>query len=215
MEDPATDLTQLTVEDLLARLASRDPVPGGGSASALAAALAAALVAMVAELSLSRAAEADRTLLVDSRGHALALQEQLQMLASADAAAYAAVVRARRLPRDDDEQREVRRQSVAEAARLAAEIPLRTARAAASVVDLAGRVAAAASPNAVSDIGVAAHLAVAGVRGAILNVRINLPSLAVDDALGLAAADELDRLEVAAIARAGEVSAAVSARMPS
>ncbi|MGH2489826.1 MAG: cyclodeaminase/cyclohydrolase family protein, partial [Candidatus Limnocylindria bacterium] len=47
-------IAELTVRDLTARLASRAPVPGGGSASALSGALGAALVEMVCELTLGR-----------------------------------------------------------------------------------------------------------------------------------------------------------------
>src|SRR5688572_16860780 len=49
-----TNLIDFSVRELTERLASREPVPGGGSAAALAGALGSALVAMVAELTIGR-----------------------------------------------------------------------------------------------------------------------------------------------------------------
>ncbi len=51
------------------------------------------------------------------------------------------------------------------------------------VLDLAHRIAPIGNPNAVSDAGVGAQLASASVRGAILNVRINLPYLPAESPL--------------------------------
>jgi formiminotetrahydrofolate cyclodeaminase len=77
----------------------------------------------------------------------------------------------------------------------AAEVPLRTADVAAEVLDLAHRIAPIGNPNAVSDAGVAAQLTSAAVRGAVLNVRINLPYLPDDAPLRESAAADIERLE--------------------
>jgi formiminotetrahydrofolate cyclodeaminase len=80
----------------------------------------------------------------------------------------------------------------------AAEVPLRTAQVAAEVLDMAQRIAPIGNPNAVSDVGVAAQLAGAAVRGALLNVRINLPYLPADEPLLDTAPAEIARLQTAA-----------------
>lgn len=190
-----TRLTELSVGELIARLASDAPVPGGGSASALAGSLAAALVHMVVELTAGRPeAAGDEAALLDIRAAAASLQSELARLVDADAAAYASVMAARRLPRGSDLERDARLVQLEAAIREATRAPLATARNASDVLELAERLAPIGNRNAVSDVGVAALLAAAAVRGAILNVRINLPYVRNDEALRAEAEAEAARL---------------------
>ena len=210
----STRLTDLTVRTLTERIASSDPVPGGGSAAALAGAMGAALVAMVAELTIGRPEYADvevivRELAVDARRR----QEELLALAQEDAVAYDAVVRARRLPKDSEGDREARATALRLAMVGAAEVPLRTAAVAAEVLDLAQRIAPIGNRNAVSDAGVAAQLAVAALRGAVLNVRINLPHLPAGEPLHDTALTEIARLEALAVEREQAATAVVDDRL--
>jgi formiminotetrahydrofolate cyclodeaminase len=209
-----TRLTELPVGELVARLASDAPVPGGGSASALAGSLAAALVHMVVELTAGRSeADRDDAALVEIRTAAASLQSELTRLVDADAAAYAAVMAARRLPRDSDLERAARRVQLEAAIRDATRAPLATARNASDVLGLAERLAPIGNRNAVSDVGVAALLAAAAVRGAILNVRINLPHIANDEALRSEAEDEAVRLLAGLEDRERSVRDAVAERI--
>jgi formiminotetrahydrofolate cyclodeaminase len=206
VEDPTTNLTDFSVKELTARLASREPIPGGGSAAALAGAMGAALVAMVAELTIGRADAADHhAQLVALRDGAVARQNALLDLAEDDAAAYAAVVVARRMPKGDEAEREARGRILRTTMVTAAQVPLRTAQVAAEVLDMARRIAPIGNPNAVSDAGVAAQLAGAGLRGALLNVRINLPYLPAGEPLLDTAPAEVERLQ--ATAESGERAA--------
>jgi formiminotetrahydrofolate cyclodeaminase len=199
VEDLTTNLTDFSVKELIARLASREPIPGGGSAAALAGAMGAALVAMVAELTIGRAdASEHQAQLIDLRDSALARQSALLDLAEDDASAYAAVVVARRMPKGDEVEREARGRILRTTMVAAAEVPLRTAQVAAEVLDMAQRIAPIGNPNAVSDAGVAAQLAGAAVRGALLNVRINLPYLPSGEPLLDTAPAEVARLQTAA-----------------
>jgi formiminotetrahydrofolate cyclodeaminase len=158
--------------------------------------MGAALVAMVAELTISRPdAAAHEQALRQMRDSAVAHRDLLQRLAEEDAAAYDAVVIARRMPKATEEERAARSAELGRAMIAAAEVPLRTAEMAAEVLDLAHRIAPVGNPNAVSDAGVGAQLASASVRGAILNVRINLPYLPADSPLRDTAAADADRLE--------------------
>jgi formiminotetrahydrofolate cyclodeaminase len=194
MTDPVR-LDELTVRDLAERLASSEPIPGGGSATAIGGALGAALITMVVNLSLGRPAHAaDEEALREIELAASGWQSELLALANQDAAAYASVVRARRLPRDSDLERTSRATQLSAAVREATRVPLRIAEVTSQVLDLAARLAPIGNPHAASDAGVAAQLASAAVRGAALNVRINLPSLAEDDPLRQEAADALGRL---------------------
>ena len=188
-------LTQLTVRSLVERLATSDPAPGGGSASALAGAMGAALLHMVVELTIGRAAaEGNEATLLEIKAAAVAWQSELLNLAELDANAYEAVVRARRLPRQSERERDTRDVQLGAAIREATRIPLAVARTASEVLDLAGRLAPIGNRNAISDVGVGGLLAVASLRGAALNVQINLPYVTADEELRTEAANEVERL---------------------
>jgi len=210
----STRLTDLTVGALVERLASHQPVPGGGSASALAGAMGAALVAMVAELTIGRPEAVEHEVTVRelrAAGHQRCTE--LLELAEQDAAAYEAVVLARRMPKETEPERASRTTALRSAMVDAARVPLRTATVAADVLDLARRIALIGNRNAVSDAGVAAHLASAALHGALLNVRINLPYLAADDPLRDSAPAEVAGLESLATERTNAAMAAVDARL--
>lgn len=214
MGDAATTLSDLTVRDLTARLASRDPIPGGGSAAALAGAMAAALVSMVAELSVGRADAAEHEDTLREVGDA-AVQRRgaLLDLAEDDAVAYDAVVRARRLPKESEAERETRASTLRVAMVEAARVPLRTAEVAAEVLELAQTIAPIGNRNAASDAGVAAQLGAAAIRGALLNVRINLPYLPADEPLRSSAPSDISRLERLADERERQTLEVVGARI--
>jgi methenyltetrahydrofolate cyclohydrolase len=210
----STQLTDLPVHEFLERLGSSDPVPGGGSAAALAAAMGAALVAMVAELTIGRPAYAEHDETVRKlRFDALDRRAELLELAQQDADAYDLVVRARHMPKGSEAETAARGTALQAAMLEAARIPLRAAVVASEVLDLAERMAPIGNRNAASDAGVAAQLAAAGLRGALLNVRINLPYLAEDEPMRASAPAEIARLEVLAATGEERALAAVDARL--
>jgi len=210
----STRLSDLPVHALLERLGSSDPVPGGGSAAALSAAMGAALVAMVAELTIGRPDSSEVVATIaELRAGALDRRATLLELAEDDATAYDAVVRARRMPKGSEPERAARATALSSAMVAAAEVPLRTAVVAAEVIDLAQRIAPIGNRNAVSDAGVAALLAAAGLRGALLNVRINLPYLPAGDPLRDSAPLEVARLEALAADGEHAAMAAVDAQL--
>jgi methenyltetrahydrofolate cyclohydrolase len=207
-------LTDLPVSDLVGRLATDDPVPGGGSASALAGAMAAALVHMVVELTAGRPAAQDHERrLAEIRDAAAELQAELLRLAEDDAAAYASVVAARRLPKETDEERAIRRTSVETAVRAATRAPLEVVLRSTEALALAEAVAPIANRNAVSDAGVAGLLATAAIRGAALNVEINLPSLPDADPLRDEARRVLDEARSGLDRRERDLASAVGDRI--
>jgi imidazolonepropionase len=168
-------LVDLTTRQLLDKLASDAPTPGGGSASALAGAQAAALVEMVTALTLGNEKyAASRPALEPIRLKAASYRGELADLVDRDAEAYDGVVAAMRLPKTTDEEKAARKTARERALRYAAEIPLKTAELSVAVSDLAVAAAPLANPSAGSDLQVAAMLAEAALGGAAANVRINL-----------------------------------------
>lgn len=180
MQSPS--FRDLTLAEFAGRLAGSDPVPGGGSASAVSAALAASLVAMVASLSAGRpkyAQHEDLYALV--RPEAARLMDELFALADEDAAAYAACAFALKLPREAFADKEYRDRQVRETAQVAAEVPLRSVERCHDVLLLAEALAGRSNVNASSDLRVAALLAEAAGRGAAENVLVNLPLIGTND----------------------------------
>ncbi len=158
----------------LERLASADPTPGGGSASALACAMAAALLAMVSRLTKTRDGTnpLSDTVVTMDRDRAALLD-----LAARDAQAFEDVLRAMRMPKETDEQRRTRQLAIQTSLIEAAAVPLAVAAHGVDVLKAAVPVSREGNANAVSDAGVAVLLGEAGVHGAILNVRINLAGI--------------------------------------
>ena len=173
-----TDFGKLRVEEFLAALGSQEPVPGGGTAAAVSGAMGAALVEMVAALTLAREKFADvhPAMRIIAEAASAARAEMLR-LAREDALAYEAVVTARRLPKETEAEKTARSRAITEANRLATEVPMRTARAAARLLGALPELAEKGNPGAVSDTGTAALLLEASAEGALLNVGINLPGV--------------------------------------
>ena len=168
----------MTVTNLLAAIRSPEPTPGGGSAAALAAAMGASLLAMVAGLPKSKAATAeDAARLAAAGSRCTALAGELAALVDRDSEAYAQVMAAYRLPKGTDDEKGARSAAIQQAMRAATAAPLDVMRACAAAAEQGVVVAAMGSPSASSDAAVGFELLGAGLRGAKLNVEINLGSI--------------------------------------
>jgi methenyltetrahydrofolate cyclohydrolase len=171
-------LTDRTVTDLLAAFRSSDPTPGGGSASALAGAVGASLLAMVAKLPRSRATtEEDAERLSSAGERCTALSEELAALIDRDSEAYERVMAAYRRPKGTDEEKAARSAAIQDGLAAAIGAPLDVMRACAAATEQGVVVARLANLSASSDVQVAFELLGAGLRGAKLNVEINLGSV--------------------------------------
>jgi formiminotetrahydrofolate cyclodeaminase len=202
-------LSERSVTDLLAAFQSPEPTPGGGSASALAAAIGASLLAMVASLPKTRAAHAEEETRLREAGRRCAgLSDELTRLIDRDSEAYDLVMAAYKQPKGTDDEKAARSNAIQRALRSAIAAPLEVMRACGAAVGQAAAIAAFGNPSAASDVQVGLELLGAGVRGAKLNVEINLQS--VKDA---AYADAI-RKEVAELERTvADAASAARARL--
>ncbi|WP_299281287.1 cyclodeaminase/cyclohydrolase family protein [uncultured Porphyromonas sp.] len=198
-------LTDLTVKGLLDVTAGKDPVPGGGSISALSGSIAAALTEMVAGLTIGRKkyAEVEEQMkqLVE-RVHEI--RQQLILDVDRDSEAYNVVFEAFQMPKETDEQKAARSAQIQEATKIAANVPMEVARRVYSLLSDIEEVVSNGNQNAVTDGCVAMMSARNAIIGALFNVRINLTSIK-DEQFVADMSAEADRLEREVIEREAKV----------
>jgi formiminotetrahydrofolate cyclodeaminase len=172
-------LADTPVRDLLDAFSSSNPTPGGGSAAALASAVGASLLMMIAGLPKTRGGTVDDRAALASAAAALAgIRQQLTAAIDADTAAYDQVVAAYKLPKGSAEEQAARTSAIQSALRAATDVPLDVVRLSAAALAQGTTVAAHGHRAAASDVGVAVALLRAGLRGAQLNIEINIGSVA-------------------------------------
>ena len=205
----AVSYREMALADLLDAFASSDAVPGGGSAAALAGALGASLLLMVARMSKTKSGAPEETAdLAEAAGRLQSLRDRLLELVDEDSDAYRRVRTALRLPRSTDTENAARTTAVDDAMRAATETPLDTMRACQQALCGAVVVAANGNRNASSDVGVGVELLAAALRGARMNVDINLAAL-TDAAYVSRVREEAGELERDAAADADAVRRAL------
>ena len=188
-------LISMTVKDFVEELSTDSPAPGGGSVSALLGSLAAALASMVAALTHGKKGMEEKKSQMENVGiKAQELKDRLSTLVDADTEAFNELMAAMRLPKKTDEQKTARHTAVQEATKAATKIPLEIAKLCSEVLDLADVVAREGLAASVSDAGVAAEAALAGLRGARLNVLINLVDIE-DENFKKNVTDEVNNME--------------------
>jgi formiminotetrahydrofolate cyclodeaminase len=168
-------LTDKSVKSLLEDFRSPAPTPGGGSAAALAGAVGASLLAMVAALPKPRAGHEQQ--LRETGRRAAALATVLEALVDRDSEAYELVVGAYRLPKSTEEEKGLRTLRIQDALKAAIAAPLEVMRTCREGMTLATVLLEHGNPNASSDVRVGLELLRAGLRGAQMNVEINLDGL--------------------------------------
>ena len=176
--DAPKGLAQLTVEGFARETASESPAPGGGSISACMGTFAAALATMVANLSAhKRGWDARWKEFSDVAEEGQKLLDELMQLIDEDTAAFNRIMDCFSMPKGTDAEKAARKQAIEEATLYAAQVPLRTMEASLKTLPLALQMAEKGNPASASDAGVAALAAVAAIKGARLNVRINAAGL--------------------------------------
>ena len=198
-------LTDLTVKGLLDVTAGKDPVPGGGSISALTGSIAAALTEMVAGLTIGKKKYAE----VEEQMKQLVervqkIRQQLILDVDRDSEAYNVVFAAFQMPKETDEEKAARSAQIQEATKIAANVPMEVARRVYSLLSDIEEVVSNGNQNAVTDGCVAMMSARNAIIGALFNVRINLTSIK-DEQFVADMTAEADRLEREVIEREAKV----------
>lgn len=198
-------LTDLTVKGFLDTTAGKDPVPGGGSISALCGSIAAALTEMVAGLTIGKKKYAE----VEEQMKQLVervqeIRQQLILDVDRDSEAYNVVFAAFQMPKETDEQKAARSAQIQEATKIAANVPMEVARRVYSLFSDIEEVVSNGNQNAVTDGCVAMMSARNAIIGALFNVRINLTSIK-DEQFVADMTAEADRLEREVIEREAKV----------
>ena len=166
------------MKGFLDTVAANTPTPGGGSVSALAGSLSAALGAMVCGLTVGKkkyldVAEELKVVLKKLE----ALRTELTFMIEKDAQGFELVLEARRMPKYTDFEIGQRNAKIQEATLVASSIPLEVMEKATAVMELLSTIAEKGNVNSISDVGVANLMAISAVKGAMMNVRINLHGL--------------------------------------
>ena len=218
LEDPAAQaakerLIRMSVKDFALETASESAAPGGGSVSAAMGAFGAALATMVANLSAHKRGWDERWKeFSDVAEQGQALVKELLELVDEDTAAFNRIMAALSMPKATEEEKAARSAALEAATLYAASVPLKTMETALKALPLALQMARSGNPASASDAGVAALAAVAGIRGARLNVRINAAGLQ-DKTAAEPLLDRADEIEREALELERQVLGAVNEHM--
>jgi methenyltetrahydrofolate cyclohydrolase len=173
-----TKLVKQNIKMFLEEVASSSPAPGGGSVAALSGALGAALSSMVCNLTREKQGyETVQNEIREILEKSEELRKDLTDLIDKDTDAFNEVMKALKMPKETESQKEQRTNAMQAAFKQAAEVPLETARKCIQILDIAHVVAEKGNKNSISDAAVSALMAQTGVQAAMLNVRINLSSI--------------------------------------
>lgn len=203
-------LVRMSVKGFARETASESAAPGGGSVSAYMGALAAALGTMVANLSAHKRGWDDRWKeFSDWAERGQDVMERLLRLVDEDTEAFAKIMDVFSMPKGTEEEKAARAEAMEKATLYASRVPLKTMQTAMEAMPVALAMARIGNPASASDAGVGAIAALAAVRGAHLNVRINAAGLK-DRTLAAELTDEAARIEAEAVAAEAEVLAEVN-----
>lgn len=203
-------LVRMSVKGFARETASESAAPGGGSVSAYMGALAAALGTMVANLSAHKRGWDDRWKeFSDWAERGQDVMERLLRLVDEDTEAFAKIMDVFSMPKGTEEEKAARAEAMEKATLYASRVPLKTMQTAMEAMPVALAMARIGNPASASDAGVGAIAALAAVRGAHLNVRINAAGLK-DRALAAELTNEAARIEAEAVAAEAEVLAEVN-----
>ena len=207
------EIRSQTLGDFLDELASGNATPGGGAGAAIAGAMAAALLSMVTNLTIGKKKYADAEDEMRAiRERTEAIRAEMTNLAQLDAHVFERVMASYKMARETEGQQSARTAAIQNTLMDATQVPLKVATQAAELFDYAPTLAEKGNANAVSDVGVGLLLADAALRGALMNVDINL-GLLEDEAFKQGVSDRVAQLRAGRDEQKATLLAAVQSRL--
>ena len=171
-------LSSLSISDFAGRLAAAEVPPGGGSAAAISGLMGASLLELAINYSLkSPEPVVCSELLLAKQADLSRLHIELTILIDRDALALRGLLAAAGLPENGAEKQQARRLALQKAIKLAAEVPIETARSCLEVVEIAKAIVSKVDKLVVSDLMAGVAMAYAGIAGSLLSTVINLDEL--------------------------------------
>ncbi|MFT7298126.1 MAG: glutamate formiminotransferase/formiminotetrahydrofolate cyclodeaminase [Sphingobacteriales bacterium] len=178
LDEESSNLVDMTVKAFADETASESPAPGGGSIAAYAGVLGASLGTMVANLSSHKRGWDDKwEFYSDWAEKGQDLKDQLLFLVDEDTQAFNKIMEAFRLPNSDDAEKAERSEAIQEATKYAIEIPFKVMEVSFNTFDMLEAMAKDGLKASISDAGVGALCILTAIKGAFLNVKINLGGL--------------------------------------
>ncbi len=188
--------TEKSSREFVEVLSSKEPVPGGGGASALVGAVGCALGNMVGSLTVGKKKYADvEADIIALKEKADILQAQLLELVDKDAEAFEPLAKAYGMPKETDEEKAKKAEVMEAALKTACGVPLEIMRKCAEAIELIEQFAAKGSRLALSDAGVGASFCKAALYGASLNVFINTKAMTDRETAGKFNKEALEMME--------------------
>ncbi len=171
-------IKEQVIQDFLDVLSSKEPVPGGGGASALCGAVGNALGQMVANLTVGKKKYSEVEPEVKEHLEKMVkLQAEFTTLADDDAKVFAPLAKAYSLPSETEEQKAYKAEVMETNLLAASAVPLQIMEKSMQMLTILDRLADIGSRMAVSDVGVAVQSTRAALLGAAMNVYINTKSM--------------------------------------
>ncbi len=171
----------MDLNNFMERLASKEPAPGGGAASALVAMVGSALSSMVSALTEGKKGYEhvqERVKAIELK--MLEIRKNLEDLMQEDEQAFNKISSTWKLPKSTDEEKAARKKALQTALRDAIEPPWRIANLASDVMDNALDLLSIGNKNAITDSACSLIFAFSAAEGALLNITINVNL--IDDA---------------------------------
>jgi len=166
------DLSSRSFSDEVSR---ETPAPGGGSVSSYVGALGTSLGGMVANLSCNTRGWENKVDIFSEKAYEInQLREKLLSLVDEDANSFNSIMEAYKLPKDSEENKQIRSKAIKDATLYAAQIPLNIMVESYNSYEIIEFLAKEGNQNSLSDSGVACLCVHTAIHGAYLNVRINL-----------------------------------------
>jgi formiminotetrahydrofolate cyclodeaminase len=173
---------KMSLDEFIKQVDSNSPAPGGGSVSALASTLGIALTRMMGSLAINKKKynELDE-IIKDEFNSKLdklkVIRKKLSILIDEDTKVFNELMAAYKLPKETEEEKKIRSEKIQVATLRATEVPYEVAKVSMEAMELFPFFSEHGNLNAISDLGVGAMLLETGIKGAILNVKINVSGL--------------------------------------